>query len=386
MTSATNQPPAPGGRARARDLGIRIGRLAPGRWNAITDVAGVRVGQTTLIAGEGPLVVGQGPVRTGVTVIMPREGNTGIEPVFAGYHVLNGNGEMTGMAWIEELGTIFTPIAITNTHSVGVVRDAIIAYDVAHGDGAYDTTWSLPVVAETYDGFLSDINGMHVRPEHVFAAIEAAASGPVAEGCIGGGTGMTCHGFKGGIGTGSRVLDERQGGWTVGALVQANYGQRALLRVDGVPVGREIPVEEVPRPGVPEGAGSIIVVLATDAPLLPSQCRRLAQRATIGLARMGGVGDNSSGDIFVAFSTGNRGLRRADRSVEPIAVRMLPDDAMTPLFEAAADATEEAILNALCAATTIIGIGGRVAHAIPLDRLREVMRRYGRLDETGAAA
>jgi D-aminopeptidase len=370
-------------RARARDLGIRIGRLEPGRWNAITDVAGVRVGHTTLIAGEGPLVVGQGPVRTGVTVIQPREGDAALDPVFAGWHMLNGNGEMTGTAWIEELGTINWPIAITNTHSVGVVRDALIAYNVRHGDRVYESTWSLPVVAETYDGTLSDINGMHVQPEHVFAALDAAVSGPVAEGCVGGGTGMICHEFKGGIGTSSRVVGEKDGGWMVGALVQANYGSRLLLRVDGVPVGREIPTSEVPAPGVPNdaGAGSIIVVLATDAPLLPSQCRRLAQRATIGLARMGGNGSNSSGDIFVAFATGNTGLYQQDRARDPLTVLMLPNDALTPLFEAAADATEEAILNALCMATTTTGVGGRVAQAIPLDRLREVLRYYRRLEE-----
>ncbi len=379
MPNMSDRSPA---RARARDLGIQIGRLAPGRWNAITDVEGVRVGHTTLISGAGPLVVGHGPVRTGVTVVLPRAGNVAHDPVFAGYHILNGNGEMTGIAWIEELGVINTPIAITNTHSVGVVRDALIAYDVQHGDGVYESTWSLPVVAETYDGYLSDINGLHVKPEHVFAALDSAASGPVAEGCVGGGTGMICHSFKGGIGTSSRVLDANDGGWTVGALVQANYGGRALLRVDGVPVGREVPVSEVPAPGVPgaENAGSIIVVLATDAPLLPSQCRRLAQRATIGLARMGGIGANSSGDIFVAFATGNTGLYDPGDAAEPVTLRMLRNDAMTPLFEAAADVTEEAILNALCMATTTTGIDGRVAHAIPLDRLREVLQNYRRLD------
>ena len=368
-------------RVRARDLGIRIGRLEPGRWNAITDVAGVRVGHTTLISGEGPLVVGQGPVRTGVTVVQPRPGDPGRDPVFAGWHMLNGNGEMTGTAWIEELGTINWPIAITNTHSVGVVRDALIAYNVQHGDRVYDSTWSLPVAAETYDGTLNDINGMHVKPEHVFAALDAAAGGPVAEGCVGGGTGMNCHDFKGGIGTASRVVGEKDGGWTVGALVQANYGSRALLRVDGAPVGREIPTSEVPSPYDPisTDAGSIIVVLATDAPLLPSQCRRLAQRATIGLARMGGHGSNSSGDIFVAFATGNSGLYQQEGGRAPLDVRMLPNDALTPLFEAAADATEEAILNALCMATTTTGANGRVSHAIPLDRLREIMRHYRRL-------
>jgi D-aminopeptidase len=292
---------------------------------------------------------------------------------------------MTGLPWIAEAGLLTTPIAITNTHSVGVVRDALIAYDVRHGGGQLDASWSLPVVAETWDGFLSDINGMHVRPEHVFAALDAAASGPVAEGCVGGGTGMICHGFKGGIGSASRSLAAQTGEWIVGALVQANYGQRALLRVDGAPVGQAIPPSEVPTPpmSVPPGGGSIIVVIATNAPLLPSQCRRLAQRATLGVARMGGLGENGSGDIFLAFSTGNRGLSQPAARDGTLAVRMLPPDALTPLFEAAADATEEAIVNALCMATTTTGIDGRVAHALPLARLREVLRHYRRLGEAG---
>jgi len=228
------------GRARARDLGIAIGRLTPGPLNAITDVPGVRVGHTTLIAREGPLVVGQGPVRTGVTVVAPHGGDIGADPVFAGAHVLNGNGEMTGLAWVRESGLLTSPAALTNTHSVGVVRDALIAHNVARAGADPDLAWSLPVVAETYDGALSEINGMHVRPAHVDAALDAAAGGPVAEGCVGGGTGMICYSFKGGIGTASRALPMAGGGWTVGALAQANHGQRALLRVDGVPVGREI--------------------------------------------------------------------------------------------------------------------------------------------------
>lgn len=366
-------------RPRARELGIQIGRLQPGEWNAITDVPGVRVGHITLIAGEGPLVVGQGPVRTGVTVIQPRSDNVGANPVFAGYHVLNGNGEMTGLAWLEEAGLLQTPVALTNTHSVGVVRDALIQYDVLHHPEQFEWTWSLPVVAETYDGFLSDINGFHVRPEHVWAALDDAKGGPFPEGCVGGGTGMICHGFKGGIGTASRVVLEASGGWTVGVLVQANHGQRALLRVDGVPVGQEIPFETVPRPGAPEGAGSIIVVIATDAPLLPSQCRRLAQRATLGVARVGGLGENSSGDIFLAFATGNEKLLEADAAVTVQHVRMVPQGMMTPLFEAVAFATEEAILNALCAATTMTGASGRTAHALPLDQLQQVLARYHRL-------
>jgi D-aminopeptidase len=369
-------------RARVRDLGISLGRLAPGPWNAITDVPGLRVGHSTLISGDGPLVVGQGPVRTGVTAIIPHEGNMARDPLFAASHVLNGDGEMTGLIWVEECGMLTTPIAITNTHSVGVVRDAIIAYDVARHGGARDAVrWSLPVVAETYDGLLSDINGMHVKPEHVFAAFDGAASGPVAEGCVGGGTGMICHGFKGGIGTSSRVLVEADGGWTVGVLVQANYGSRAFLRVDGVPVGREIPSSAIPSPwDSHDDTGSIIVIVATNAPIIAGQCRRMAQRATLGIARMGGLGSNGSGDIFLAFSTANRGMYDARPLKEPIAVFMLQHDAMTPLFEAVADCTEEAILNAMCMATTTTGANGRTAHAIPLDRLVEVMRKYGRLE------
>ncbi len=372
MTSSVNE------RKRARELGIRIGRLETGTWNAITDVPGLRVGQTTLISGDGPLVAGEGPVRTGVTVIQPHEGNVGIDPVFAGYHQLNGNGEMTGIAWIEEAGLLTTPIAITNTHSVGVVRDAIIAWEVKQRP-ALEVHFSLPVVAETYDGWLNDINGFHVKPEHVFAALDAASGGPVAEGCAGGGTGMNCHEFKGGIGTSSRRLSEERGGWTVGVLVQANYGRRYLLRVDGVAVGEEITTDEVPSPrGKPSGDGSIIIIVATDAPLLPNQCKRLAQRATVGLARVGGNGDNGSGDIFLAFSTGNRGMDRPGTH-DPAPVRWYQNDAISDLFEATADATQEAILNALCMATTTTGIEGRTSHALPLDRLQEIMAKHGRL-------
>jgi len=367
------------GRARARDLGITIGEMAPGPCNAITDVEGVRVGHTTLIAGEGPLVVGQGPVRTGVTVIVPHDGAIGEEPLFAGVHVLNGNGEMTGTIWIEESGLLTSSIAITNTHSVGVVHDALIAHDVKHRPRR--PAWSLPVVAETWDGYLSDIDGQHVRPEHVSAALETAAIGPVAEGCVGGGTGMICHEFKGGIGTASRRLGAADGGWTVGVLVQANYGQRRLLRVDGVPVGRMIPDAEVPEANddLPPGSGSIIIIAATDAPLLPHQCRRLAQRATIGLARAGGIGADSSGDIFLAFSTANR-QRHGDGSPgNLLTIQAMPNAAMSLLFEAVADATEEAILNALCQAVTTTGINDRVVHAIPLDRLRQIMAGAGRI-------
>ena len=369
-----------GPRQRLRDLGVTIGRFPTGAHNAITDVTGVRVGHATLVTGEGPLRVGEGPVRTGVTVIVPHEGDVAAEPLFAGYHVLNGNGEMTGLLWVKESGMLTSPVAITNTHSVGVVRDALISYEVQRTE-RLKIGWSLPVVAETYDGWLNDINGMHVKPEHVWAALDAASDGPVAEGCVGGGTGMICHEFKGGIGTSSRVLPEADGGWTVGVLVQANYGARHLLRIDGVPVGELLSYSEVP--GFREerarlarrepGDGSIIIVVATDAPLLPHQCERLAQRATIGLARVGGIGANSSGDIFLAFATGNRGLPGAEEKTTRIAsCRMVANDGMTPLFEACAEATEEAILNALCMATTTVGIDGRTMHALPLERVREI--------------
>jgi len=366
---------------RYRDLGLTVGQFTPGPLNAITDVEGVRVGHTTLIWGEGPLVVGQGPVRTGVTAIVPHDG-IDRHPLFAGCHRLNGNGELTGLEWVRESGTLSTPIAITNTHSVGVVRDAIVSVDVARRpqDGSF---WSLPVVGETYDGDLNDINGMHVRPEHLHQALASAAGGPVAEGNVGGGTGMICHEFKGGIGTASRRLSPQAGGWTVGALVQANYGDRSRLTVDGVPVGREIGYDVVPSAyGAPSGSGSIIVILATDAPLLPHQCDRLAQRAGLGIARAGGSGAHSSGDLFLCFSTGNAGRLTHYKDdlpdVEVIDVRMLVDTGISPLFWAAIEATEEAILNALCAAETMTGRDGVTAYELPKDRLLEVMARYGR--------
>jgi D-aminopeptidase len=376
---------------RARDLGIVIGEGRPGPLNAITDVPGVRVGHTTLVRGEGPLIVGKGPVRTGVTVVVPRDGDPWTQPVFAGSHTLNGNGELTGLEWIRETGLLAGAIAITNTHSVGVVHDALIAHAAgSHRPGA--PFWSLPVVGETYDGTLNDINGFHVRPAHVDAALRAAIGGPVEEGGVGGGTGMICHEFKGGIGTASRVLPDARGGWTVGVLVQANYGRRGLLRVDGVPVGRAIPTSEVPSP-YPDragrggrgsdraSAGSIIIVVATDAPLLPDQCRRVAQRAGLGLARAGGLGATSSGDLFLCFATGNRDIPQAE--VEPPGglvgtVRMVIDPALDPLFEATAEATEESIVNALVAATTMTGRDGIVAHALPHGRLVEVMTQHGR--------
>lgn len=352
---------------RLRDLGITIGFWPTGPHNAITDVPGVLVGHTTIIA-DTPRVA-----RTGVTVVVPRNGDIWRNGVFAGYHSFNGCGEMTGMHWVAESGILGGPIAITGTASVGAVYEAITAYGYERGHGdAF-----LPVVAETFDGFLSDLAALHVRSEHVFAALDGAQSGPVAEGNVGGGTGMICHEFKGGIGTASRRVQTADATFTVGALVQANYGQRELLRVDGVPVGREIGKAVVPShrdlPNV--AGGSIIALLATDAPLLPIQCQRLARRATVGLAWVGGIGANSSGDIFLAFSTANRvPLGR------PVAeVRMIAPDQITPLFQAAAEATEEAILNALTAAETTAGRAGRVVHALPLDLLQEAMRRHGRL-------
>lgn len=368
------------GRMRLADLGIRIGRLERGPLNTITDVEGVKVGHETIVKGEGPLVVGEGPVRTGVTVVWPHStGSVAADPVYAGYHQLNGNGEMTGIAWLQESGLLTTPVAITNTGSVGVVRDALIAYDRDRFTYEREPDFHLPVVGETYDGWLSDINGFHVKPEHLYAAADAATNGEVAEGCVGGGTGMNCHEFKGGIGTASRKVAAEHGGWTVGALVQANYGMRHSFRVDGVPIGQEIDYNVVPSQREPVVKdGSIIVILATDAPLLADQCRRIAQRATIGLAHVGGYGNNSSGDLFLAFSTANRGMVRG-KTYEPFPVQSVSPDAMSPLFEAAADATEEAILNAMCMATTTSGINGRTSHALPLDLLVDAMKKYGRL-------
>ncbi len=387
-------------RVRARDLGIWFDG-APGPFNAITDVDGVRVGHTTLIDGDGDLVVGEGPIRTGVTVIFPR--GDASDPVFAGWFALNGNGEMTGTTWVKESGFLEGPIGITNTHSVGVVRDAIIGWQAQ--TGALFQPWSLPVVAETYDGFLNDINGFHVRPAHVFAALDGATSGPVAEGGVGGGTGMICYGFKGGIGTASRRLADNAGGYTVGVLVQANFGGRALLRIDGVPVGRELvaygrdaaldaplnaslnaPLSAPqaggsgasgPFPFDPfAGDGSIIIVVATDAPLLSHQLERLARRASLGVARTGGISSNGSGDIFVAFSTANAGAA-AGRG--PATLQMVRNSQITPLFNATVQATEEAIINALVAAQTMVGRDGNQIVALPHDRVRELLRTYNRL-------
>jgi D-aminopeptidase len=367
---------------RARELGIAIGRSATGTNNAITDVPGIRVGHVTLIEGEGPLRPGHGPVRTGVTVVVPHEGHVWSEPVFAGVHQLNGNGEMTGTAWIEESGMLTSVVALTNTHSVGVVRDALVA-EAMRASGAGEVLWALPVVAETWDGLLNDVNGQHVRSEHVRQALESASDGPVPEGNVGGGTGMICHGFKGGIGTSSRLVPLPDLVVTVGVLVQANHGRRKRLRVDGVPVGELIPPSEIPLPEPPSGSGqasgSIIGVVATDAPLLPLQCRRLAQRAGLGVARVGGVGEHWSGDLFLAFATGNRGLMASHWGSSPPVVsqvRMLSDAYMSELFVAVVDATEEAILNALLEAETMSGRDGIVAYALDPARLADIMARY----------
>jgi D-aminopeptidase len=359
---------------RARDLGIVVGTGTPGPHNAITDVPGVLVGHRTLIEGDS--------VRTGVTVVLPDEGRIGQDARFAGCHRLNGNGEMTGLEWVRESGMLTTPVGLTNTHSVGVVRDALVAVEAAvREEGAI--FWSLPVVAETWDGTLNDINGFHVRREHVGEAIDAATSGPVAEGAVGSGTGMICHGFKGGIGTASRVAPETSGGHTVGVLVQANHGSRRRLAVNGAPVGAAIGRDVVPAPGPPsaDGAGSIIVIVATDAPLLPHQCHALAQRAALGIARTGGLGEHSSGDLMLAFATGNAVHASEGRTGLPLTqdVRMLSDEFIDPYFEATAEATEEAIVNALVAAETTTGHRGAVAHAIPHDRLLAVLERHAAL-------
>jgi D-aminopeptidase len=356
---------------RARDLGVPFDGT-PGAKNAITDVKGVEVGNTTLISGSGKLKVGEGPVRTGVTAVLPR-GKNSHDAVFGGWFTLNGNGEMTGTTWVEDSGFIDGPIMITNTHSVGVVRDAVIAWKVKHGppdpEGYW---WSLPVVAETWDGYLNDINGFHVKPEHVFHALDTAHGGAVEEGNVGGGTGMICNEFKGGIGTASRVLDAKSGSYTVGVLVQCNYGDRDQLRIAGVPVGREIPEHPVWKDDV----GSIIIVVATDAPLIPTQLKRIARRATLGLGRNGSYSGDGSGDIFIAFSTANPGA--ADpKGIHDL--KMLPNDELNPLFLATVQATEEAVINAMIAAETMTGINDHTVIALPHDRLREVLKKYNRL-------
>ncbi len=392
-TAAAAQSPKP----RARDYGISamIGGT-PGALDAITDIPGVEVGHVTLIRGDGALVPGKGPVRTGVTIVHPR-GKASADPVFGAWFTLNGNGEMTGTTWLQEGGFLEGPIGITNTHSVGVVRDAILQWQ-AGKPGLQP--WGLPVVAETYDGVLNDINGFHVTAAHAIEALDAARGGVVpAEGNVGGGTGMQCEGFKGGIGTASRVLPAEQGGWTVGVLVQCNFGRRPDLRVAGVPVGQEItdlgpciagdfpaetPYGRYPKCGAtpagrgddaPAEQGSIIVIVATDAPLVPHQLKRIATRVALGVGRAGGFGGNGSGDIFVAFSTANAKVSAAK---DVATVQMVSNERISPLFTATAQATEEAILNAMLAAETMTGANGVRVHALPHDRLLAALRKYGR--------
>ena len=375
---------------RARDLGIPL-EGTPGPLDAITDVPGVAVGHATIIRGGGLLKVGEGPVRTGVTAVFPR-GRDNLAPVFAGWFSLNGNGEMTGTAWIDDYGLMLYPVTITNTNSVGTVRDAVIDWGRTRIPGVFNCC--LPVVAETWDGDLNDIYGFHVKPAHVFAAFDSARAGPVKEGNVGGGTGMQCLGFKGGIGTASRRLSDKAGGFTIGVLVQCNFGLRRQLRIAGVPVGQEItephacfatqgPLDpELAARRCPSGAssareqGSIIVVVGTDAPLLPHQLRRVARRAALGIGRMGGVAGAGSGDLFLAFSTAETGAS-GERAVA--SVSMLRDERIDPLYEATVQATEAAIVNALLAAETMTGANNFRVPALPHDRLRAVLRKYGRL-------
>jgi D-aminopeptidase len=365
-------------RPRARDLGVPFDGV-PGRLNAITDVDGVLVGQTTLISGSGKLEVGKGPVRTGVTAILPRGTDSIQRFSFAGWFAENGNGEMTGTTWVEESGFLEGPVMITNTHSVGVVRDAVIAWRVAHGPAdATGAWWSLPVVAETWDGWLNDINGFHVKPEHVFQALDNARAGAVQEGNVGGGTGMICNGYKGGIGTASRKLAAKDGGYTVGVLVQCNYGTRQNLRVAGIPVGAEIFGED-PYAFVPSDIaerGSIIVVVATNAPLLPHQLKRVARRVTLGLGRNGSTAGNGSGDIFIAFSTANPDASDSEHLAN---LQMVPNDSLDPVFAATVQATEEAVINALVAAEDMTGIDDHHVTALSHAKLREVLAKHHRL-------
>lgn len=370
-TSAQNKP-------RARDLGVPFeGR--PGPLNAITDVQGVEVGHSTIISGDGPLEVGKGPVRTGVTVVLP-QGKQAKNQVFAAWFTLNADGEMTGTTWIEESGIMEGPVAITNTHNVGAVHQAVIEWSVRNVEGL---NWSLPVVAETWDGRLNDINGFHVKREHVFAAIESAGSGPVTEGNVGGGTGMTVYQFKGGIGTSSRVAETKHGAYTVGVLVQANYGGRSLLKIAGVPVGQEITdlMPEIDhRTGDDEDDGSIIIVVATDAPIMPHQLKRLAKRASLGLGRNGSIASNGSGDIFIAFSTAHSSIGTEEGGLFDL--KMMGNADLNPLFAATVQATEEAVINAMVAAETMTGVNGNRFYALPHDRLREVLKKYNRLEES----
>ena len=368
-----------GTKPRARDLGFHFDG-SPGPLNAITDVSGVQVGHTTLIEGKGKLVQGKGPIRTGVTAILPRGDRSLDDPCFAGWSSLNGNGEMTGTTWVEESGFAEGPIMITNTHSVGIVRDAVISWRASQGSAdASGYWWSLPIVAETWDGLLNDINGFHVKEKHAHEAIRNAKSGPVEEGCVGGGTGMVCHSFKGGIGTASRVVTIKNQDYTLGVLVQANYGDRKNLTIAGVPVGKEI-TDLMPRDSYEknhEGDGSIIVVIATDAPLLAHQMKRLARRVPMGVGKVGGYGHDGSGDIFIAFSTANSNVAFSDGTVN---VEMLPNWMISPLFEATVQAVEEAIVNTLVAAETMEGINNNKVWALPHGRLIQIMKKYNRIN------
>lgn len=383
---------APLGAASAQEAGPRARALGvpfdgtPGPLNAITDVPGVEVGHHTIVRGDGPLRVGEGPVRTGVTAILPR-GRTSRGRVFAAWFTLNGNGEMTGTTWLRDRGLLEGAVMITNTHSVGAVHEATIAWAQENLDSR---DWSLPLVAETWDGFLNDVNGFHVRREHVFAALDSAAGGPVAEGSVGGGTGMRTFQFKAGIGTSSRVVEADGRNYTVGVLVQSNFGRRPQMRVAGAPVGREIPdlLPEAPNEGGGPDAGgpdaggtgrdgSIIIVAATDAPLLPNQLDRFVRRTSLALGRLGSISMNGSGDIFVAFSTANEEAAHSSSGVAPL--EMLAHRHLDPFFEAVIQATEEAVVNALVAGRDMVGVNGRKVYGLPHDRLREALRKYGRL-------
>lgn len=361
---------------RARDLGVPF-EGTPGALDGITDVAGIEVGYQTLVSGEG-----KNAVRTGVTAVFPR-GRRSLDPVFAGWFTENGNGEMTGTTWVEESGFLAGPVLITNTHSVGVVRDAVIGWELRHNyKPPAEDWWSLPVVAETWDGYLNDINGFHVQPDDAFAAMNSAHGGVIEEGNVGGGTGMICFEFKGGTGTASRKLPQNLGGYTVGVLVQCNFGTHHLLRIAGAPVGQEIkgpPVWSSLGNPAREDRGSIIVVVATDAPLLPTQLKRLARRVTLGLGRLGSVSGDGSGDIFIAFSTANAG---AGMSARPVSVTMLPNDHLDGLFEATVQSVEEAVVNAMVAARTMTGFDGHSVEALPHEGLRQVLKKYNRLAET----
>ena len=367
---------------RARDIGIPLDGIT-GKYNSITDIDGIEVGHVTIIKGKGNLKVGDGPIRTGVTAILPR-GKT-YDPVFAGWYSLNGNGEMTGTTWVEESGFLEGPIMITNTHSVGVVRDAVIEWQYKNKIfktlyNIKDLFWALPVVAETYDGSLNDINGFHIKKEHAINALNSASSEIVLEGNVGGGTGMICHGFKGGIGTSSRKINVNGKEYTLGVLVQANYGSRNELTISGVPVGKEI---QDLKPKISygekrEGLGSIIVIVATDAPFLPNQLKRIARRVPIGISKVGGYGSNGSGDIFIAFSTANKDA--ANREIEK-SISFLPNDFMNPFFLATSQATEEAILNALIGAETMVGINENKVYKLPHKRLIDILKKYNRYND-----